>query len=338
MVDPADSHADEASMDDNAPVAKKPKSSLQRAIWRGCSIIAPPLVTLLLLIWIANAVEQYVLLPLESAGRTVLVWTTADIVKSLPAGAEVVEVPEGESKKFNFGGLSYVEAPMGGRYLPEYVVMWVNHRLDLLPDRMQNPLSATNYYHAYVKLRYMPRQFTIPLLLLVLFFVLYFVGRFLAAGVGRFFVTAFERVINKLPLVRNLYSSVKQVTDFVLSEREIEFTRVVAIEYPRVGIWSLGFVTGDSIPTLKNALGEEIVSVFMPTSPMPMTGFTVNVRKRELIDMELTIDQAIQFIVSCGVVCPTPAAPRVRGANPKLIPNAAGDAEPDASAPPRVDE
>lgn len=311
------------------PTVPKQRSGWQRAIWRGCSIIAPPLVTLLLLIWIASAVEQYVLLPLESAGRTILVWTTADIYAEPPAGA-IESGDESDPESFSYGGLTYVEAPMGGRYLPEYVVQWVDHRLDLLPQSMQNPLSATNYYNAYIKMRYMPRSFTIPLLLLVLLCVLFFVGRFLAAGVGRFFVTAFERLINQLPLVRNLYSSVKQVTDFVLSEREIEFTRVVAIEYPRVGIWSLGFVTSDSIHTLRNSLGEEMISVFVPTSPMPMTGFTVNLRKREAIDMELTVDQAIQFIVSCGVVCPAPPAPRVRGGAPKLLP----DENPPPDAPP----
>lgn len=315
---------------DAEPTTKAPRpqrSGWQRAIWRGGSIIAPPLVTLLLLIWIASAVEQYVLLPLESAGRTILVWSTSDTMAGPPVGIELVEGGDKNPDSFAFGGLTYVEAPMGGRFLPEYVVKWVNHRLDLLPQNMQTPLSATNYYHAYIKLRYMPRQFTIPLLLLVLLCVLYFVGRFLAAGVGRFFITAFERIINQLPLVRNLYSSVKQVTDFVLSEREIEFTRVVAIEYPRVGIWSVGFVTSDSIHTLRSSLGEEMISVFIPTSPMPMTGFTVNIRKREAIDMELTIDQAIQFIVSCGVVCPTPPAPRVRPGTPKLIADDANSLE-----------
>lgn len=297
---------------------KRPRSGLQRAIWRGGSIIAPPLVTLLLLIWIASGVEQYVLLPLESAGRAIIVWTTSEIVPAPPAASQLLDSDD-QSKGFSYEGLEYVQAPLGGKYLPKYVVQWVDHHLDILPTTMQNPSSATAYYHAYVKLRYMPRWFTIPLLLLVLLSVLFFVGRFLAAGVGRFFVTAFERVINQLPVVRNLYSSVKQVTDFVLSEREIEFTRVVAIEYPRVGIWSVGFVTSDSLLPLRDALGEEMVSVFVPTSPMPMTGFTVNIRKREAIDMELTIDQAIQFIVSCGVVCPPPPASRVRTASPKLI-------------------
>jgi uncharacterized membrane protein len=256
------------------------------------------------LIWIASAIEQYVLNPLENTARAALVWVTADIYDDAPAGASLV-VDDAPERGFIYEGVTYVQPPIGRRFLPDYIINRVDANLDRLPRDMQNPLSATNYYEAYVKIRYMPRWFTIPLLLLVLLSVLFFVGRFLAAGMGRFVVNGFERVINQLPIVRNLYGSVKQVTDFVLSEREIEFTRVVAVEYPRIGLWSLGFVTGESLPPLKKALGEEMVSVFIPTSPMPMTGFTINVRKREALDLELTIDQAVQFIVSCGVVCPT---------------------------------
>ncbi len=297
---------------------KKVISPLRRAIWRGSSIIAPPLVTLLLLIWIASAVEQYVLLPLEKAGRSTLVFFTNEIQSAPPASAELIDEND-ETKGFTYEGLTYIRAPKGGKYLPEYVVGWVDARLDLLPKDMQNPLSATNYYQAYVRLKYMSRLLTIPLLLLILFSLLYFVGRYLAAGVGRFFVTGFERLLNQLPIVRNLYSSVKQVTDFVLTEREIEFTRVVAVEYPRVGLWSLGFITSDSIPMLKTALNEEMVTIFIPTSPMPMTGFTINARKREVLELELTIDQAVQFIVSCGVVCPPPLPANLRGGLPPRL-------------------
>lgn len=292
-------------MMDNEP-EPKPKtnaSSLQRAIWRGSSIIAPPLVTLLLLIWLGSAIEQYVLLPLETASRTILVWTTADILDDVPQDA-ILQNEQDATEGFTFEGTTYIQPPIGRNYLPRYVITKVDNNLDHLPATMQSNLSANNYYHSYIKLLYMPRWFTVPLLLLVLLAVLFFVGRFLAAGVGRLFVNLFEKLINKLPFIRNLYGSVKQVTDFILSEREIEFTRVVAIEYPRVGIWSLGFVTSDSLPPLRHTLNEELVSIFVPTSPMPMTGFTVNVRKREVIDLELTIDQAVQFIVSCGVVCP----------------------------------
>lgn len=308
-------------MEPNSESFGKPKvgvSSLRRALWRGSSIIAPPLVTLLLLIWIASAVEEYVLLPLESAARTVLVWTTSDFLDGPPETAKYIDEAKPELG-FVYQERIYKQPQPNGKYLPSYIIRRVNANLDNLPRDMQPPISAANYYGAYLKLKYMPRWFTIPLLLLVLLSVLFFVGRFLAAGVGRFFVTGFERIIHQLPVVRNLYSSVKQVTDFVLSEREIEFTRVVAVEYPRVGIWSLGFVTGDSLPQLRAALGEEMVSIFIPTSPMPMTGFTINVRKREAIDLELTIDQAVQFVVSCGVVAPPPESHRVRTTTPPLL-------------------
>lgn len=310
-------------MKSNREIDEKPKkqsSSLRRAIWRGSSIIAPPLVTLLLLIWFASAVEQYVLLPLERACRATLVWTSADILAAVPPEAAIDE--DDPAPGFEYKGYKYVQAPSGRKYLPKHVTSFVEERMDELPRDMRTPRSALEYYHAYIKLAYMPRSFTIPLLLLILFSVLFIVGRFLAAGIGRLLVNGFERAINKLPLVRNLYSSVKQVTDFVLSEREIEFTRVVAVEYPRIGIWSLGFVTSDSIPQLRVALGEEIVSIFIPTSPMPMTGFTINIRKREAIDLELTVDQAVQFIVSCGVVCPSQGNIALRPTSPALLEDA----------------
>lgn len=80
------------------------------------------------------------------------------------------------------------------------MLLYVDVNIDSLPREMQDPKTANAYYHAYVKLQYMPRWFTIPLLLLVLFSVLFFVGRFLAAGVGRMFVNGFERAINSLPV------------------------------------------------------------------------------------------------------------------------------------------
>jgi uncharacterized membrane protein len=84
----------------------------------------------------------------------------------------------------------------------------------------------------------------------------------------------------------------------------MEFTRVVAVEYPRKGIWSLGFVTGEGMRGIVEAAGEPVLSVLIPTSPMPATGFTVTVLRSEAVDINITVDQAFQFIVSCGVVVP----------------------------------
>ncbi|MEO8497700.1 MAG: DUF502 domain-containing protein, partial [Planctomycetota bacterium] len=92
--------------------------------------------------------------------------------------------------------------------------------------------------------------------------------------------------------------------------------RVVAVEYPRKGIWSVGFVTGESFADIRAAANEPVLSVLIPTSPLPMTGMTVTVLKSEAVDLNVTIDQAIQFFVSCGVVVPKqplrPESDRIR--------------------------
>jgi uncharacterized membrane protein len=311
-----------SSSDLEHPTRTSNSSTLRHAIWRGISIIAPPLVTLLLLIWFLNTMESYVLRPLETAIRQGLVTVIADTREEAPPGSKPLD-PQNPDKGFTYQGFTYVLPPLGRYYVPDYIISYVNANLDRLPKDMQRPLSANDYRSAYVKLRYMPRSFIIPLLLLIVLSSLFFIGRFFAAGLGRFVFNVFENVIQQIPLVSNVYSSVKQVTDFVFSEREIQFTRVVGIEYPRAGLWSLAFVTGEGLSQLKNSIGKDMVSVFVPTSPMPMTGFTVSVPKSDVVDIDITIDQAIQFIVSCGVVCPAPDIKALPGGSLKL-PDKAG--------------
>jgi uncharacterized membrane protein len=151
---------------------------------------------------------------------------------------------------------------------------------------------------------------------------LYFLGRFLAFRLGRGVLHLFDRVVLRLPLVRNVYGSVKQVTDFLLREREeIEYRRVVAVEYPRKGIWSLGLVTGESMREVWNAAGQECLSVLIPSSPVPVTGYTINVARSEVLDLNMSVDQAFQFCISCGVVVP-----------PHLLPNLGAARLPDSAA------
>ena len=186
--------------------------------------------------------------------------------------------------------------------------------------------TADEFYRVFVQRRFLQWYIVIPFFLCVFLLMLYLLGKFLAAGVGRFFWMQFERLINRLPVIRNVYSSVKQVTDFVFSEREIEYTRVVAVEYPRKGIWTVAMVTGESLLDIRSAANEPVFSVLIPTSPMPFTGFTVTVKKSETIDLNITIDQAFQFIVSCGVVAP---AQQASSADPVL-----GESAPPLTFPP----
>ncbi len=189
-----------------------------------------------------------------------------------------------------------------GHFVPRHVYEYTENTLGKNPM----PTTAKGIYTWYVDHKWLPRRYVVPLFICVFLLVLYLLGKLLAVDVGRFFWTQLERIINRLPLVRNVYSSIKQVTDFLFTEPEIQYTRVVAIEYPRKGIWTLGFVTGEAMYDLRDTFDEPMVSAFVPHSPMPFTGFAVTVKKSETYDLSISVDQALQFVVSCGVVVPPP--------------------------------
>jgi uncharacterized membrane protein len=132
------------------------------------------------------------------------------------------------------------------------------------------------------------------------------VGAILASVVGRTLWRMIEQFIMNTPFLRRVYPYVKQVTDFFLTEEEQEtmFRRVVAVEYPRKGIWSIGFVTGTGLDKVVAVVKREFVTVLIPTSPTPFTGFVITVQRRQTIDLDMTIEEALRFIVSGGVITP----------------------------------
>jgi uncharacterized membrane protein len=238
----------------------------------------------------------------EGGIRHLWVWQLSKnyTYSEFPAGA--IKTGQRKLDGFNYQGTQFV--PVGQRFIPDYVKKLVDDKAEYLDPFAPEPSSANAYLHRYVQIKHMPRRWVIPIFLIVFLTALYFLGRVFTFGLGRWFLRGFDSAILRIPVVNKVYGSVKQVTDFAFSEREIEFNRVVAIQYPREGIWSLGFVTGNSMREIAEATGEQMLSVLMPTSPMPMTGFTVTVKKSEAIDLNLTVDEAIQFVVSCGVVVP----------------------------------
>jgi uncharacterized membrane protein len=260
----------------------------RQAILRGLGVVLPPLLTIALFFWAWSLVESYVLGPVDWAARTLVVTAIADIsdVKSDTAAKEVDR-----------------------KYIPQDIYDAVQEspgNVDLMLKLAHDQASAHEIYHRYVRLVYL-QPWAVIIIFMILFTIsLYFIGEVLAARVGRGLFNLFEKIINRIPLIRNVYSSVKQVTDFIVGDREeeVEFNQVVAVQYPSQGIWSIGFVTGSTMRTLHEKHAEPFVSVLMPTSPMPATGFTISVPVSQTVDLNITMDQAIQFIVSCGVVVP----------------------------------
>ncbi len=136
--------------------------------------------------------------------------------------------------------------------------------------------------------------------------VAFVVGAMLANVVGRTLWRMVERFIMNTPILKQVYPYVKQVTDFFLTREEQKklFSRVVAVEYPRKGIWSIGFVTGTGIEKVSGTVKKELLTVLIPTSPTPFTGFVIMVPKKQTIELDMTIEQALRFTVSGGVITP----------------------------------
>jgi len=146
---------------------------------------------------------------------------------------------------------------------------------------------------------------TIPglgLIALVVFLVL--VGMFAAGFLGRLFIGLGEWFVAKMPLVSSVYSLLKQIFETVFSNKTQAFKRVVMLEYPRKGIWILGLVSADLQGEIESKLPEEMVNVFIPTTPNPTSGFLIFVPKKDVIELDMGVEQAIKFIVSGGLVEP----------------------------------
>lgn len=272
-------------------------------MFRGLGVVLPPLLTIVVLIWAWYTIEKYVLRPTEWMVR----WGVVLCMEG-PLEGTLAEIPQGtivdEEGTFQYDENKYVAGPTGRKYLPAVVVETVDENAGYFDSDAPELVSANAYWDRYVQYKFMPRWIVVPVFLMVFLTVLYFLGRLFTFGLGRWLFRGFDSAILSIPVVNKVYGSVKQVTDFAFSEREIEFNNVVAVQYPSKGIWSLGFVTGNSVRQLRDATGEPMLSVLMPTSPMPMTGFTVTVKRSDTIDIDMTIDEAIQFVVSCGVVVP----------------------------------
>jgi uncharacterized membrane protein len=136
--------------------------------------------------------------------------------------------------------------------------------------------------------------------------VVVFVGALLASVVGRALWRVIEGFIMNTPILNRVYPYVKQVTDFVLTQEEQQkmFSRVVAVEYPRKGVWSIGFVTGSGLQRIADGIQKELITVLVPTSPTPVTGYVIVVPREQSIVLDMTVEEAFRFLMSAGVIAP----------------------------------
>ena len=129
--------------------------------------------------------------------------------------------------------------------------------------------------------------------------IITFIGWISLSFIGRKLFDYFEAILNKIPILRTIYSAVGQLTE-TFAKSKSDKKSVVLVEYPRKGTWAVGFATKENTGEIRNKVGEDLINVFVPTTPNPTSGFLLMFQKKEVIFLDLSFEQASKFIVSAG--------------------------------------
>jgi uncharacterized membrane protein len=194
-----------------------------------------------------------------------------------------------------------------------WVLLWVLGLMDglfswllslsqaVLPEQMREGIET---------LRHVPGLGVVVLLL-----VLWLTGLFVANMFGQWWLHQWNRLLHKIPIVKSIYSSVKQVSDTLFSSSGNAFREAVMVQYPRAGSWTIAFVTGTPSGEVAAHLASPHVSVYVPTTPNPTSGFFLMMPRAEVVPLAMSVDEALKYIISMGVVAPPPSAlPRAAAA------------------------
>jgi hydroxymethylbilane synthase len=282
----------------------------RRFFLRGLALILPPILTVLILLYLWDLLNRKVGEPTNLLIRYAIASFIQESRPELPATNSDEWIGLTRDRR------SSTEQPLPP-FVPRSVYQFVREKMPL-NERM--PEKAVNLYERYLLYYYWePYHLSFIGLLVAVVFV-YFIGHFLATFIGHSLWRGTERTVFRLPVVRALYPTLKEVIDFLLSEQKREYNRVVAVEYPRRGIWSLGLVTGESIRELERATGCELLTVFIPYTPYSVTGYTITVPRSEVLDINVSVEEAVRFVMSGGVIRPSsaPAVPVVVAAQSAL--------------------
>ncbi|MFY9509831.1 MAG: DUF502 domain-containing protein [Rubrivivax sp.] len=199
-------------------------------------------------------------------------------------------------------------------WLPLAITIWVlAWLLGALNGVFEGLLSASQavlpeaMHGSLEQLRHVPG---LGVVLMVLGLLL--TGMFAANFVGQWWLRQWDRVLHNIPIVKSIYSSVKQVSDTLFSSSGNAFREAVLVQYPRQGSWTIAFVTGKPGGEVAAHLGDDFVSVYVPTTPNPTSGFFLMMPRADVRELKMSVDEALKYVISMGVVAPDaePAAAR----------------------------
>ena len=183
------------------------------------------------------------------------------------------------------------------------VVGWIDARVwAIVPDAYQPHRYIQTLYNIQIS-----EQYDIPGIGLVVFLVFtIFVGWMGKGFVGRSLIRWAERMVNRMPVVRSVYSGAKQISETVLNKKNNSFDKACLIEYPRKGIWAIGFVSTKARGEIANLSpeGEELISIFVPTTPNPTSGFLLFFPSTDIRELDMSVEDAAKLVISAGLVYP----------------------------------
>ena len=192
------------------------------------------------------------------------------------------------------------------RYLVTGLLIWLPIGVTIFVFRLLLGLMDRLLFLLPARLR--PEEllgFPIPGLGAALAVILLLATGMLAANfLGRRLVNFYESLLNRIPLVRTVYGAVKNFAEIVLSDSGTSFKKVLLIQYPRDGLYSIAFQTSDNPQEVQDKTGEMVITVFLPTTPNPTSGFMLFVPKKDTVELEMSVEEALKMVVSLGVVVP----------------------------------
>ncbi|MEM6756374.1 MAG: DUF502 domain-containing protein [Planctomycetota bacterium] len=279
---------------------------------RGLAVLLPSILTLALVIYLYNFVQSYVADPINAGIRYAVVNLTdwpAPEPRDLDAAFAALDQSGMDAWQANVDETNAERAELGLTALRGDALV-AERREWMLTSPSRRAASQEEALDRYWGTVTVLGWRVLDLIGLVVAVVLiYFAGLLLASYVGRKIYERIERGINQVPLIGRVYPGIKQITDFFVEQSEGKkgqksFSRVVAVEYPRKGIWSVGLVTGATMRDIQAKFGEPCLTVFVPSSPTPFTGYVLTLPESETVDLDVSIEDALKFAVSLGVLVP----------------------------------
>jgi uncharacterized membrane protein len=184
-----------------------------------------------------------------------------------------------------------------------------SHVVPLIPEQW-NPDTYLRDYFGF--------KISIPGMgVVVLVVAITLIGWLTAGYLGRILVRIGENIVARMPIVRGIYGAVKQIMETIFRNQSQAFRQAVLVEYPRKGLWTIAFVTGTTGGEVKTLLKEDLVNIYVPTTPNPTSGFLLFVRREDVIYLDMTVEEAFKLVVSGGLVTPAADAPQKSPAAPK---------------------